>query len=98
MLDQSPSESFIEKVTEITNNQKGVKKTGNIKARKVGSNIFLADIDIFLDPNLTIEEGHKIACQVEDAIKEKLPIKYIQTHVEPYYEEEHLKSNLEEEQ
>jgi cation diffusion facilitator family transporter len=86
LLDQSPDEETMKKIRELAMKQKGVKEIGNIRARRVGENIFLVDLDIFLDPKLTINEGHDIACIVEDALKEKLPIKYIMIHVEPYHE------------
>ncbi|NHJ31715.1 MAG: cation transporter [Asgard group archaeon] len=98
LLDQSPDEETMKKIEEYTKEQVGVKKIGNIRARKVRANIFLVDLDIYLDPTLTIEEGHEIACVIEDVLKEKLPIKYIQIHVEPYHTHLLEKSNLEEEE
>ncbi|MHA1532790.1 MAG: cation diffusion facilitator family transporter, partial [Candidatus Heimdallarchaeota archaeon] len=96
LLDQSPDEETLKKIKECTKEQEGIKDIGNIRARRVGANTFLVDLDIFLDPKLTIDEGHDIACIVEDALKEKLPIKYIQIHVEPYHSHEQEKEGLEE--
>jgi len=96
LLDQSPDEETMKKIEEYTKEQIGVKEIGNIRARKAGANIFLVDLDIYLDPTLTIEEGHNIACIVEDVLKEKLPIKYIQIHVEPYHTHEQEKDEPEE--
>lgn len=98
LLDQSPDEDTMSKIEKYTKEQAGVKEIGNIRARKIGANIFLVDLDIYLDPTLTIDEGHDIACIVEDALKEKLPIKYIQIHVEPYHSHEQEKEGLEEKQ
>lgn len=96
LLDESPDEETMLKIEEYTKEQAGVLAIGNIRARKVGANIFLVDLDIFLDPTLTIDEGHDIACIVEDALKEKLPIKYIMIHVEPYHEHTQNKIDTEE--
>ncbi|MCG3253343.1 MAG: cation transporter [Candidatus Heimdallarchaeota archaeon] len=85
LLDESPNEETMLKIEEYTKEQAGVKEIGNIRARSIGANIFLVDLDIYLDPTLTIDEGHDIACIVEEVLKEKLPIKYIQIHVEPYH-------------
>ena len=86
LLDQSPDKETLKKIRKITMEQEGIKEIGNIRARKVGDNIFLVDLDIFLDPSLTIDEGHDIACIVEEVLRKKLPIKYIMIHVEPYHE------------
>jgi cation diffusion facilitator family transporter len=93
LLDQSPDEEMLKNINKYTKEQVGVKKIGNIRARKVGDNIFLVDLDIYLDPTLTIAEGHDIACVVEEVLKERLPIKYIMIHVEPY--QEHIQNKIE---
>jgi divalent metal cation (Fe/Co/Zn/Cd) transporter len=42
------------------------------------------DIDIEVDPNLTVSKAHRIATQVETAIKERVEGIYdIMVHVEP---------------
>ena len=82
LLDQSPNEETMIRINELSIKQEGVKKVGNIRARKIASNILLVDLDIYLDPKLTIQEGHEIVCEIEDVLKEKLPIKYIQIHIE----------------
>ncbi|NHK31590.1 MAG: cation transporter [Asgard group archaeon] len=86
LLDQSPDEETLNKIIELTTDQEGIKSVRNIRARKIGYNILLVDLDIYLDPNLTIYEGHEIVCKVEDVLKKELPIKYIQIHMEPYHE------------
>ena len=98
LLDQSPDEEILKKIKEYTKEQEGIKDIGNIRARRVGANTFLVDLDIFLDPTLTIDEGHVIACIVEEVLKEKLPIRYIMIHVEPYHSPVHEKNELEERQ
>ncbi|MFW9923623.1 MAG: cation diffusion facilitator family transporter [Candidatus Thorarchaeota archaeon] len=85
LLDQSPDQKIINGMTSIAGNVEGVEKIGAIRARNIGANIILADLDILLDPKMTIEEGHKIACNVEEAIRKEMPVKYLQIHVEPYY-------------
>ncbi|NHJ48116.1 MAG: cation transporter [Asgard group archaeon] len=96
LLDQSPDKETLDEIRTIAANQKGVIKVGNIRSRKIGSNILLVDLDIFLDPNLTIHQGHEIVCDVEDILKEKMPIEYIQIHMEPYHEHETEELNKDE--
>jgi cation diffusion facilitator family transporter len=86
LLDQSPDKETIEKIKSIAASQEGVMQVGKIRSRKIGANIILVDLDVYLDPNITIYQGHEIVCNVEDALKEEMPIEYIQIHMEPYHE------------
>jgi len=87
LMDKSPPKETIEKLLRVTEQQAGVKAVRNIRARTIGSQFFLADIDILLDPQITLEDGHNIVCEVEEAIKKELPVKYLQIHMEPFIED-----------
>jgi cation diffusion facilitator family transporter len=53
------------------------------------SNLYVVDMDIEVDPLITVEEGHRIAMEVESTIKERVPNIYdIMVHVEPEGNEE----------
>jgi len=97
LLDSGPDIEEMEKMKEIILQQEGVKGVGNIRARLISSDNFLVDLDIFLDPNISIDEGHTISTNVEKALKQDCPVSYIQVHVEPFYEETKEKSIDEEE-
>jgi cation diffusion facilitator family transporter len=86
LLDESPDEETIAKIKEIALQQEGVLGVGNIRARKLASNIILVDLDVYLDESLSIHDGHEIVCDVEDILRENLPIGFIQIHMEPMHE------------
>ncbi|MEA2071273.1 MAG: cation diffusion facilitator family transporter [Asgard group archaeon] len=86
LLDRSPDPQIIDKISKIAKNVQGVYDIRGIRARTIGPKEILADLDIFVDPHLTVSEGHKIVCKVEEAIKEKMPVQYLQIHIEPYEE------------
>jgi len=53
------------------------------RLRRVGS-MLIIDLDIEVDPAMTVYESHKIALNVEKAIKEALPDVYdVIVHIEP---------------
>jgi len=54
-----------------------------VRARKIG-NLYMINLDIEVDPELTVKEAHDIAMQVEKSIKSRVPNVYdIMVHVEP---------------
>lgn len=55
-----------------------------VRLRRIGS-MFVADMDIEVDPNMTVKEAHEISQQVETSIKQALPEIYdVIVHVEPH--------------
>ena len=55
------------------------------------ANYYLIDIDIEVDPSLTVAAGHDISQKVEDAIKVRLKNVYdVMVHIEPEGNVEHL--------
>ena len=90
LLDKSACPETLKEIVSIAKEQEGVKGVSNIRTRTIGSDVLLVDLDILLDPKMTIEEGDIIACNVENAIQKVLPVKYLQIHVEPYDEQKCL--------
>lgn len=99
LLDKSADKEIIDEIIRISREQEGVKGIGALRSRTIGEKNVFVDLDIFLNPEITIEQGHDIACIVEEAIKKDLPVKYLQIHIEPYLPEEGVKciSEIEEE-
>lgn len=60
----------------------GVHKVKDIKARVHGNNILL-DITIYVNPNLTVKESHKITEEIETMLNSEFKIRYAIVHVEP---------------
>jgi divalent metal cation (Fe/Co/Zn/Cd) transporter len=61
----------------------GAKNPHRTRMRRIAG-LWDIDIDIEVDPHLTVEEAHKIATNVERAIKDRVEGVYdIMVHVEP---------------
>ena len=64
----------------------GVPEAGNphrVRLRKIGS-MLVVDLDIEVDPEMSVKKAHDIAVSVEKAIKQSLPDVYdIIVHIEP---------------
>ena len=68
---------------EAVNNVTGANNPHRVRARKIG-NHYMVNLDIEVDPDLSIREAHEIARNVEKSIKSNLNNIYdIMVHVEP---------------
>lgn len=68
---------------EAVNNVPGAHNPHRVRARKIG-NHYMVNLDIEVNPDLTVKEAHEIARNVEKSIKSKLKNIYdIMVHVEP---------------
>ncbi len=60
----------------------GVVDVHRLKSRRMGSAILL-DMDIVVDPELTVSEGHQVAGQVQQALRTSFPdVRAVQVHVD----------------
>ena len=84
LVDESADEHIVEKIEEITSSVKEVKSITDLKTRVFGSKIYV-DIDITVDGNITVSEGHDIAGVVHDLIEDEIDdVKHCMVHVEPH--------------
>lgn len=84
LMDTSCDDTKINEIIEIINSQDGVLGIDMVKTRLFGDKIYV-DIEICADGNKTLNETHKIAEQVHDAIENQLPnVKHCMVHVNPY--------------
>lgn len=60
-----------------------VKGFHRLRSRSSGSARF-AEVDVFVDPELTVAEAHDLVTELEDAIHAELPNLVTTVHVEPY--------------
>ncbi|WP_022796869.1 cation diffusion facilitator family transporter [Bavariicoccus seileri] len=63
-------------------NHDGVSHVDSIKARYYGANIYV-DTTISVNPSLTVKESHKITEDIEDELKARYHVAFIDIHVEP---------------
>ena len=86
LVDESADREIIKKIEELSLSIQGVYGIKNLKTRNFGSRIYV-DIDIYVDGNISVIEGHNIAEKVHDIIEEKvIDVKHCMVHVEPYLE------------
>lgn len=83
LVDEAASDSIVSQIEDISRNTLGVEDISELKTRVSGNRIFV-DMNIFVDPDITVREGHDISKIVHDRLKEEIEdIKYIMIHIEP---------------
>ncbi|MCI2059230.1 MAG: cation diffusion facilitator family transporter [Oscillibacter sp.] len=83
MIDRSCGIEEEQKLREVIMEQKGVVTIDDLKTRLFGAKIYV-DLEIGVDRNLRVFEGHSIAESVHKAIEKAFPtVKHITVHVNP---------------
>lgn len=85
VMDTVASDEVYAKIKQITLKHPEIKNAENCRIRKSGLQ-YLLDIEIQVDPEITVRESHQIAHELEDILKEDntLHIVDVIVHVEPY--------------
>ena len=72
-----------DQVREAVAEIQGASNPHRMRIRKMGE-LYFIDLDIEVDPGMSVESAHKIASRVEERIKDRIPRVYdIMVHVEP---------------
>lgn len=83
MLDRAPDDGSIERIATILSNYPDILGYHALRARVAGNKIFV-DVSVHLKPDLSLEEAHQIAEDLEMNILEKCPnVKDVVIHIEP---------------
>ena len=83
LMDGVKDESVYQKIFEAVDKTSGAINPHRVRSRQIG-NLFQIELDIEVDPDLTIKEAHQIAHAVEDNIRQTVKDVYdISIHVEP---------------
>lgn len=89
LLDKKPSKTYLTKIIEATFKVGGVLGTEKLRVQRYGPDAHV-DIDIEVDPTLSVMNAHRIAQEVRASIQEALPeVQDVMVHVEPYFEADH---------
>lgn len=84
LTDESASEQLIIEMKEKICSIEGVEEIKSLKSRIFGNKIYV-DLEIFVDQNITVKEGHDIAEKVHDKLEREIrDIKHCMVHVEPW--------------
>ncbi|MGN1089878.1 MAG: cation diffusion facilitator family transporter [Huintestinicola sp.] len=86
MVDRSCDEETEKELKECVLSEEGVMGIDMLQTRVFGNRIYV-DMEISVDGNVTLTEGHEIAENVHDLIEQKFSrVKHIMIHVNPYIE------------
>ncbi|SKA92668.1 cation diffusion facilitator family transporter [Caloramator quimbayensis] len=84
LIDESTDKETIEKIKSVAMSTPGVKEINMLKTRLFGNKIYV-DIEICVDENMTVKQGHEIAEAVHLNVETDIDhIKHCMVHLEPY--------------
>ncbi len=91
LLEASLDQEENERILNVVSQTPGVYYPHQLRTRRIGNTIAI-EITIKVDPTLSIVQAHDIATQVENHLRQEFGKDiFVSTHIEPYYESEHLK-------
>lgn len=89
LMDRVPDDKFFDKVKQAALKAAGVEGTEKIRIQQYGPDAHV-DIDIEVNPSLTVAKAHKISQQVRNEIQKAWPsVRDVTVHIEPYYANDH---------
>jgi len=85
LIDHAPSPELISRITNIVTQTQGVDGYHQLRARKLAGRVDM-DIHVLVDPNLTVEQGHKVASEVrKEILHADIGVQQVIVHIEPYH-------------
>jgi cation diffusion facilitator family transporter len=89
LMDKTPDANYFNLVQEVARKVKGVKGTEKIRIQLYGPDAHI-DIDVEVEPDLSVRLAHQISQQVRAAIQKAWPaVRDVTVHIEPYYANDH---------
>lgn len=83
LMDGRPAREKVDEITKIAAKISGVIDVYDLKLRSYGPN-YIVDLKIVVQDQLSVVEGHNIACQVESQIiEQQADVKDVMVHVDP---------------
>jgi len=83
LMDASPNRELIERIRQTAAGMPGVARIEKCVVRKMGHRYFV-DMHVEVAPEMPVVEGHRIAHEVKDRVREKFPaVKDVLIHIEP---------------
>lgn len=90
LMDSSLDEDVLIFLADKISNDTGIKNINDLKARKHGSKVFV-DIEICVEPDISVYEGHEFAEEVEKIVYSNLDnVKNVLVHVNPCENIDHI--------
>ena len=89
LMDKIPEEKFFHIVKKAARQTSGVSSTEKIRIQQYGPDAHV-DIDVEVDPLLSVAKAHKISQQVRLEIQKAWPaVRDVTVHIEPFYNNDH---------
>ena len=84
LMDERPEPAVLDSVRAAVLKVEGVKAIDSIKVHRRGST-FTIDVEVAVDSNLTVEQGHQVASKVKNNLQNKIKhVQNVMVHVNPY--------------
>lgn len=89
IMDRAPADEYFDRVRAAALDVDGVKDVEKLRIQAAGPDAHI-DIDIEVDPDMTVAASHEITQHVRAAIQAEWPsVLEVVVHVEPFYEGDH---------
>jgi cation diffusion facilitator family transporter len=86
LMEGSVDPSLLEYISETGRACEGVRGVDKVWVRKLGMRL-MVDIHIEVDPDISVQEGHRLAHEVKGRLQRELPqVRDVMVHVEPFDE------------
>jgi len=83
LIDRAPEAQVLEQLERAIRRTGGVKDIYAFRARRIGGKIAM-DVNVLVDPSLTVAQGHDIASEVRNAVQLESPdVIEVMVHIEP---------------
>jgi divalent metal cation (Fe/Co/Zn/Cd) transporter len=78
-----PHRELAEQIWNLLQNVQGVRQLEEVQAHRFGPHI-IVNLTIGIDGDMTVSEGHSIACRVENALSREIPnVSRVHVHYHP---------------
>ena len=83
LMDRSPDRELIEQIRAVAGTIPGVAGVEKCFVRKMGYQFFV-DMHVEVDPQMTVENSHRIGHEVKDKVRAEIPsVRDVLVHIEP---------------
>ncbi|HPF35973.1 MAG TPA: cation diffusion facilitator family transporter [Candidatus Krumholzibacteria bacterium] len=84
LMETKPTDAYLERIHAAAYGIRGIRSVSSLRVRPRGS-VYMVDIEVTVDPDLTVREGHDLAHAVEDAMIAQVEgVIGAVVHVEPH--------------
>ncbi len=84
LMEGSVDPALLDFVRETSKECEGVRGIDKVWVRKLGMRL-IVDMHVVVDPEITVQEGHRLAHEVKAKLQRELPqVRDVMVHVEPY--------------